>query len=225
MKTKKNENLKLEKYRPLFFWFGMTLSMLLVISAFEWKTRYDTRIMDRGEFTDQMTEIIPITVQDEPKPPEPKKKVIAPVIVESDEIDDLEKIEIIIDTEDLTKKDLDSLLGDITEEIPEEIFNPIGLEKNPMPMGGYEAFYTYVAKNVKYPAQAQRMGLEGKVFVQFIVDQTGKLTSIEVMRGIGAGCDEEAVRVLKNAPIWEPGKQRGRAVKVRMVLPITFKLQ
>ena len=94
-----------------------------------------------------------------------------------------------------------------------------------MPMGGYEAFYTYVAKNVKYPAQAQRMGLEGRVFVQFVVDQSGKLTSIEVMRGIGAGCDEEAIRVLENAPRWEPGKQRGRAVKVRMVLPITFKLQ
>jgi protein TonB len=68
------------------------------------------------------------------------------------------------------------------------------------------------------------MGVEGKVFVQFVVDKDGTLTDIKAVKGIGAGCDEEAVRVLKAAPKWKPGKQRGRPVKVRMILPITFKL-
>jgi len=86
------------------------------------------------------------------------------------------------------------------------------------------AFYEYVSKNLKYPSQARRMGVEGKVFVQFVVDKDGSISQVQSIKGIGAGCDEEAVRVLQNAPKWKPGKQRGRPVRVRMVLPITFKL-
>ncbi|MCK5701162.1 MAG: energy transducer TonB, partial [Cyclobacteriaceae bacterium] len=77
---------------------------------------------------------------------------------------------------------------------------------------------------LKYPAQARRMGIEGKVFVQFVVDKDGTLTEVTAVKGIGAGCDQEAVRVIEGAPKWKPGKQRGRSVKVRMILPITFKL-
>ena len=86
------------------------------------------------------------------------------------------------------------------------------------------AFYKYVATTLRYPAQARRMGIEGKVFVQFVVDKDGSLTDVQAIKGIGAGCDEEAVRVISKAKKWKPGKQRGRAVKVRMILPITFKL-
>jgi len=68
------------------------------------------------------------------------------------------------------------------------------------------------------------MRIEGRVFVQFVVDKDGSITNVEVLKGIGGGCDEEAVRVVKNAPKWNPGKQRGRPVRVKMVLPITFKL-
>jgi protein TonB len=77
---------------------------------------------------------------------------------------------------------------------------------------------------MKYPAQARRMGIEGKVFVEFVVDKDGTLTEVKTVKGIGAGCDEEAVRVIQSAPKWKPGKQRGRPVKVRMILPIIFKL-
>ena len=66
--------------------------------------------------------------------------------------------------------------------------------------------------------------IEGKVFVQFVVDKDGNLTNVQAIKGIGAGCDEEAVRVIAKAKRWSPGKQRGRPVKVRMILPITFKL-
>ena len=77
---------------------------------------------------------------------------------------------------------------------------------------------------MKYPSQAQRMGLEGKVFIEFVVGRDGSIADVKVLRGIGAGCDEEAIRVLKKSPNWSPGKQRGRPVRQRMVLPITFKL-
>lgn len=108
------------------------------------------------------------------------------------------------------------------EEEVDEIFTIV--EDQPAPDGGMAAFYQFVQKKLKYPAQARRMGIEGKVFVQFVVDKDGTLTEVKAVKGIGAGCDEEAVRVIEGAPKWKPGKQRGRSVKVRMILPITFKL-
>ena len=110
----------------------------------------------------------------------------------------------------------------LEEEEVDEIFTIV--EDQPAPPGGMSAFYKYVATTLRYPAQARRMGIEGKVFVQFVVDKDGSLTDVQAIKGIGAGCDEEAVRVISKAKKWKPGRQRGRAVKVRMILPITFKL-
>ena len=95
----------------------------------------------------------------------------------------------------------------------------------PEPANGMEAFYQFIGQNMKYPAQARRMGIEGKVFVQFVVNQYGELTKIKTLKGIGAGCDEEAMRVVREAPDWQPGtNDRGNPVGVRMVLPITFEI-
>ncbi len=77
---------------------------------------------------------------------------------------------------------------------------------------------------MKYPSQARRMGIEGRVYLQFVVDRDGSITDIQAVKGIGAGCDEEAVRVMKTVPKFKPGKQRGVPVRVRMVMPISFKL-
>lgn len=110
----------------------------------------------------------------------------------------------------------------VKEEEVEEVFTIV--EESAEPIGGMDAFYKYVQKNLKYPAQARRMGVEGKVFVQFVIDKDGSITDVKVVKGIGAGCDEEAVRVIESAPKWKPGKQRGRPVKQRIVLPISFKL-
>jgi periplasmic protein TonB len=108
------------------------------------------------------------------------------------------------------------------EEESEEIF--IVVEENAEPKGGYPAFYKFVSENIKYPAQARRMNIEGKVYVEFIVGKDGKITEAKAVKGIGGGCDEEAVRIVMAAPPWNPGKQRGKPVRQRMVLPITFKL-
>ncbi|MEQ8415732.1 MAG: M56 family metallopeptidase [Imperialibacter sp.] len=105
---------------------------------------------------------------------------------------------------------------------PEEVFTKV--EEMPTPPGGMQAFYTYVARTLKYPKQARRMGVEGKVFIQFVVDTDGTVTEVQAIKGIGAGCDMEAVNVISQSPKWLAGKQRGKAVKTRMILPITFKL-
>jgi TonB family protein len=98
------------------------------------------------------------------------------------------------------------------------------VEEQPVPEGGMRAFYEYVQKELKYPEQAKNQGIEGKAYIQFVVDRDGSITDVQTIRGIGGGCDEEAVRVIANSPKWVPGKQRGETVKVRMILPITFSI-
>jgi protein TonB len=90
--------------------------------------------------------------------------------------------------------------------------------------GGFAELGKFLQKNLKYPAAPRRMGIEGQVFVGFVVDKEGKISDIQVVKGIHADCDKEAVRVVSMMPNWKPGKQNGRAVKSRFVLPIRFKL-
>ncbi len=87
-----------------------------------------------------------------------------------------------------------------------------------------EQFYQHIAQNLKYPEEAVEAKVEGKVYVQFIVSKDGSLRDVLAIKGIGNGCDEEAVRVIAMAENWNPGLQRGRPVDVRMVVPITFSL-
>lgn len=92
------------------------------------------------------------------------------------------------------------------------------------PVGGMSAFYRYVGMKMKYPKEARRMGIEGKVFVEFIVERDGTLSNIKVVRGISPECDQEAVRVVSISPKWKPGLQRGQAVRSKFNLAIIFKL-
>ena len=116
-------------------------------------------------------------------------------------------------TEDVNTKNLESG-GEVFEVV----------EQQPEFKGGMEAFYHYLGNEIKYPLQARRMGIEGKVQVQFVVEKDGAISNVQAIEGIGAGCDKEAVRVVENADPFTPGKQLGMPVRVQMVLPVTFKL-
>ncbi len=105
-----------------------------------------------------------------------------------------------------------------------EIFDTFALEVQPEPDGGMPGFYAYIGENLKYPASAKEMGLEGKVFLVFVIDTDGSISEVEVIKGVSPDIDREALRVVENAPNWKPGRQSGQPVKVRMRLPITFKL-
>jgi protein TonB len=158
------------------------------------------------------------TKQVEAPPPPPKPPV--PVEVPDDEI--LENDELDLDA----SLDIDEPLADLppppppaVEEAPEpEIF--IVVEDPPVLIGGLSE----LQKKIQYPPIARKANVEGRVTIQFVVDEQGNVTNAEVLRGIGAGCDEEALRAVM-ASKFEPGKQRGKAVKVRMSLPVTFKLR
>jgi len=95
----------------------------------------------------------------------------------------------------------------------------------PSPAGGMAAFYSYIGKNIKYPNSARRKGIQGKVFVQFVVDKTGDLIDVRVLKGISPKCDHEAVETISNSANWIPGYLRSQPIKVRMILPITFSLK
>jgi TonB family protein len=92
------------------------------------------------------------------------------------------------------------------------------------PIGGIIEFYRHVGKVVRYPSKARRNGTQGKVFIQFVVQKDGSLSNIRILKGIGSGCDEEALRAVATSPKWQPAQQRGRLVKQRYTLPIMFQL-
>jgi len=98
------------------------------------------------------------------------------------------------------------------------------VEKQPNPPGDMAGWNRYLSQNLKYPAEARRLGIEGTVIVVFVVNSDGSLSDIEILRGLGGGVDEEAIRVIENAPNWTPGSQKDRTINTRMRLPIRFKL-
>jgi len=99
------------------------------------------------------------------------------------------------------------------------------VEEMPSFPGGEEALLSFMSTNIIYPEIAKRAGVEGKVFIGFIVEPNGSITEIQLIKGIGAGCDEEAIRVLKLAGDWNPGRQNGKSVRVRMTIPFSFQLR
>lgn len=224
MEAKKNPNVDLSKKTGLFLNIGFVVSLLLVILAFEWKSYDKTDLLDLGQINDDFEEMTEVPLTQQPPPPPPKIK--QPEIIEvPDEEEIEEEIEVDLDVEITEETEIEEIVFEepVEEEETDEIFQIV---ENPASFkGGMAGFYAYVQKNLKYPSQAQRMGMEGKVFVEFVVGKDGGITDVKVLRGIGAGCDEEAIRVLKKSPSWSAGRQRGRPVRQRMVLPITFRLQ
>jgi protein TonB len=210
----------------MFFSISLCLSLLLVIYAFEWRTADETATLELSQNVSEFNDLIevPQTKQLQ-KPPAIN---VAPAIIEVADEKIIENIEINLDIEMSEDTRIEEVIftpqqvAAIPEERADEIF--VIVEDQPIPQGGMQEFYKFVSENLKFPAKAAHMGIEGRVFIEFIVEKDGSLTDIKVARGIGGGCDEEAVRVISAAPKWNPGKQRGRPVRVRMIMPITFKI-
>ncbi|GAB2795569.1 energy transducer TonB [Rhabdobacter roseus] len=106
---------------------------------------------------------------------------------------------------------------------PEQIFTVV--EQQPEYPGGAAEMYKYLSKHIKYPPAASRANISGKVFLTFVVNTDGSIQDVSVLKGLGFGCDEEAMRVVKTMPKWKPGKQSGRSVRVKFNLPISFTLE
>ncbi|MEC9209766.1 MAG: energy transducer TonB [Bacteroidota bacterium] len=216
MEPKKNPEISLEKKKGLFFQIGLIVTLIIVLGAFEWKS-YEKVDYNLGQLNldDLEEEIIPITKQEikPPPPPPPPPEVIE--IVE-DEVEIEEELEI----ED-TESDEDEMI-DIEEESDEEFFMVV--ENMPEFPGGDLGLMNYIKKNVKYPPIAKEYNITGKVYVSFIVDKSGSVTNVKIVRGVDKNLDAEAVRVVKSLPKYKAGTQRGRAVRVMFTIPINFTL-
>ncbi len=206
----------------LFMTIGLSLSLLFCIVAINWRTYDSQELVNLGQLDADFEEVMEVPPSDQPPPPPPK--IEQPVIVEVDDKEVVQEIKLDFDVEILEETTVDVVIFDapMEDEQADQIFQIV--EDVPVPKGGLEAFYAFVGDNLRYPHQAIRMGVSGNVFLKFVVEKDGRLTDVQVLKGIGSGCDEEAVRVLESAPPWNPGKQRGRPVRVYMVIPIRFVL-
>ncbi len=224
IEIKKNPNVDLNTKRGLIFSLSLVITLSLVLYAFEWK-RYDASI---GELSVKQTNIFEtmVEVPSTTIPPPPEVIVQQPqLVVVPDEEEIEEDIKFVFDvevTEETKVEEYKPMEIPKTEEESDDIF--LVVEENAQPKGGITEFYQFVGNNIKYPAQARRLRVEGRVYVEFVVGKDGKIFDANSIKGIGAGCDEEAVRIIMSAPAWNPAKQRGKPVRQRMVLPITFKL-
>jgi TonB family protein len=111
----------------------------------------------------------------------------------------------------------------ITEDTEKKIFNTV--EEMPEFVGGQAEMYGYLGKTIKYPRAAERASVSGKVFLKFVVEADGSIGEVNLLKGIGFGCDEEAARVIKNMPRWKPGKQNGKNVRVYYTMPIVYTIE
>jgi len=223
MEPKKTEKADLTNKSWLFFNIGLVVTLLIVVMAFEYSTKDDTDAKNLAKNQNIIDEILEVPPTEQPPPPPPK--IQQPQIIEvpdEEEIKEDIKVEFDVEVTEDTKVE-EIVIAHVEEkEDVDQIF--LVVEESATPKGGMGAFYKYVGDKMKYPAQARRMGIEGKVFVEFVINRDGSITDVKAIKGIGAGCDEEAVRVVQSAPAWNPGKQRGKPVRQRYVVPITFKL-
>lgn len=228
MEEKKTSKADLENKRLIFTEIGLVIGLALMLFAFEWKTYEKSVIEVTSRQVENVSEdIIPITEQKvKPPPPAPVKQVVKINIVD-DNITVDEDITIDVEANENTQVEeyVAPVKGIAEEESAEEAQIFMVVESMPEYPGGEPALYAYLSENIKYPQMAKESGIQGRVFVTFVVERDGRVTDVRVLRGIGGGCDEEAIRVVDGMPKWTPGKQRGKSVRVQYNLPVKFTLQ
>ena len=186
------------------------------------KRQIDESLLNREVVLDE--EMVEITKQEEqkPQPVEQPQQTTQLEIVD----DNVETEDININAEVEQNEVIEEYVApEVVEEevVEQEIFQIV--EEMPAFPGGEQKLMEYVGKNIKYPQIARETGIQGRVFIGFVVEPDGSVSNVKLLRGIGGGCDEEAMRVVKSMPKWKPGKQRGKAVRVSYQIPVFFKLQ
>lgn len=220
MEPKKTPEADLEKQKGLFLLIGFAITLAIVLGALEYRAyEVNEYAFEDLAMDDIEEEIIPITER-EIKPPPPPPPMEELVIVE-----DEEEIEEEMEVEDMdVDEDMEIEIVEEEEEIIEEQIFTI-VEQMPQFGSGESDLLNYLARNIKYPQMAKESGISGIVYVTFVVGKGGKVGDVRVLRGIGGGCDKEAVRVVKGMPDWKAGKQRGKPVSVQYNLPVRFVLR
>jgi protein TonB len=209
---------------------GPTLAELFRSKDADHDTKKD---LSRVVTLDQPPPIMPNTPPPprvEVPPPVKTLKYVAPKVTKEEvveeeipTIEEIKKVEVSTETTEGPETVVfEEPVKEVVDNGDDQIYTVV--EQQPEFPGGMEAMMKFIQKNMKYPAQARRMGTEGRVFIGFVVNLDGHITDVSPIKGISVDCDKEAARVISMMPPWKPGKQNGRAVRVRFVLPVNFKL-
>jgi protein TonB len=227
MQPRKTKNADIERLRGTFFLLGLVLSLGAVLLAFQWKTEVKNQ-----EVLGTLVTVIPDDFyipnterKKEPEPPAIKEAVLFDLVTNDTEI--IEEAEFFgSDITDETNFSLDNfIISQTKKEIADDtkIYNFV--EKMPEFPGGELALLSYLNKSVKYPVIAQENGVQGKVYISFVIDTDGSVTNVIVSRPCDMALNNEALRVVKSMPNWNPGMQGGRKVRVNYTVPINFTLR
>lgn len=228
MEIKKSPKADLENKKSTWLLVGYVLVLAVLFVAFEWSQR-DVKVSTESGVVDVVfeEEIIPITQQEEIKaPPPPEAPSVAEVLNIVDDNADVQETTIASTEENKEAVEVKYVPVEVEEEeAPEEeqIFQVV--EQMPEFPGGMAECLKFLGKNIKYPTIAQENGIQGRVIVQFVVNRDGSIVDPVVVRSVDPYLDKEALRVIKTMPKWKPGMQRGKAVRVKYTVPVTFKLQ
>ncbi len=216
MGQRKKEDKDLRKHYTVILQTGLVVTLILFLFAFKLDLRTGGANDDLTEEQEvvEMEEVVQTEHEKEPPPPQ---KPQVPEEVPNDEIVEDRALDINAEINMNQKLDVPDPPKDEGEE-EEEVF--VVVEQQPELKGGLKS----LQQKINYPDMARKAGIEGRVYLQFIVNKDGKVEDPKVTRGIGGGCDQEALRVIKEAE-FVPGRQRGKPVRVRYSLPILFRLQ
>lgn len=226
MRTK-NKKTDLEGKKILFFEAGVIIALCLTLTAFEWHSANGLKSFYKNDYIPEtIVEEIPITRQDELKPPPLPPVLTIPEIIEIHDNTDLiqENTDIFAELDETILTVIQPPSED--ETIEEDPIPYVLIEQKPSFMGGdYNTFTRWVAKHLIYPEEAARNGIQGRVYLRFVIDIDGQVKNVEVLSGNDRLLAEEAKRVVSSSPAWTPGKQRGNPAPVAFSFPVTFKLQ
>ncbi len=228
MEIKKSPKADLESKKTTGVLIGLVLILAAMFVAFEWTEPDVVITADSGikevAFEEEM---VPITEQEEPKqaPPPPEAPKVEEVLQIADNDANVEETTIQSNEDKGEAVEIKYVPAVVEEEEVEEqqIFQVV--EEMPEFPGGMAECMKFLAKNIKYPTIAQENGVQGRVIVQFVVNKDGTIVDPVVVRSVDPYLDKEALRVIKAMPKWKPGKQRGKAVRVKYTVPVTFRLQ
>ena len=228
MELKKNEKANLENKKSLFLQIGLIIALIICIGAMEWTSGQKKDSAFAGMTEEAIEEEqIPVTEETPPEDMPPPEVTVTDLfeIVEDDVVIDTDvKFEDDETSEDKVVEIYAPVLQAEEEEVEEEIF--VIVEDMPKFKGGdINTFRDWVQKRVRYPELASENGIQGRVFITFVVETNGNVSNVSVSRSVDALLDEAAKEAVAASPKWEPGMQRGRPVRVRYSIPIIFQLQ
>ncbi len=228
MEAKKNEKANLENKKSLFIQIGLIVALLICLGAMEWTSGQKKDSAFAGMTEEAIEEEqIPVTEETPPEEMPPPEVTVTDLfeIVEDDVVIDNEvRFEDDETSEDKVVEIYAPVLQAEEEEVEEEIF--VIVEDMPKFKGGdINTFREWVQKRVRYPELAAENGIQGRVFITFVVETNGNVSNVSISRSVDALLDEAAKEAVAASPKWEPGMQRGRPVRVRYSIPIIFQLQ